>query len=807
MKKLFFYAAAALAMLASCQKAEIVKTPSTQIDDSKPVAMQFGVNAPSFQVTKTKAAVNAWAHTDVNVFGLENTTSGYVKLIDNYETTVIDSNTPLEVYQDAATSTPYYYTDNKVYDFFGYHAGGADFEGGAAYDENGNLTGSKVEYTVKFDGSNDVMYATTNKAEDIMKDPTAQVTTKDVYSAWAARRNVQPTLVFEHALTRFNFYIKGMNEKSEKVTIKSISAKSVNKGTLTVVSKNNEDLGFVPSTTVDTTLVLKTATDGDFVETPVVMGETFIAGGDGASLMLAPGMTELPIIVEMINNEHPKVSIPNYEFTAKAEDVRLTGLAENAGLKTFAAKTAYNIYINVYGPEEIVITAELTPWVVGGDYTYDPDANRPDGTPSTYVNAEIEAVGDGTITANISASDDVAALQAALQAKDATEEPTDADYKDVVLTKAQNGTVTFDNLDNSKIYSLVVRYKTDLAYGYTVAENVEVEAPAAETEIASSAYVYNKDTFDAYCSGKLTWFDDSTPASLPWLVVNLNEAKPISHAHIVVTYAYDGKTFKKVFDWAKSEGTIGLVTISGEELGRDITPGTWTIEINGVETEVEVPADFAVTNAWYVFDEKTYNQLPDSYRTKYGQWECDGLEESLPWLAATFTETKNLNVTATCGKYTKNLSFNSETGFTLLTLDDEELGTEIVPGEIWYLTLNNETVKIVTTTITDAWYVCDQESYNKLPASYIEKYGAWGTEGLEESLPWLAVTLAEGILEANWTVSKNGKKVASDTWTKADKTEISLLTFKASELGIDAIEKGDWTIEVNGATTETIKVE
>ena len=39
----------------------------------------------------------------------------------------------------------------------------------------------------------------------------------------------------------------------------------------------------------------------------------------------------------------------------------------------FEEGTAYNVTIVVYGPEEIKITAELTPWLNGGEVTYDPD--------------------------------------------------------------------------------------------------------------------------------------------------------------------------------------------------------------------------------------------------------------------------------------------------------------------------------------------------------------------------------------------------------------------------------------------------
>ena len=685
MKKLFFYAAAALAMLASCQKTEINESPSKEIDDTKPVAMQFGVNAPSFQVTKTKAAVDAWSETEVFVYGLENTSpDAYDVLIDNYPTTVVDSETPLAIYQDEATQAPYFYTEGKTYDFFGYHLGGA-----TQNPSDPTLNNNVVSFGVTFDGSNDVMYAYTDKDEDILKDQTAQVMTKDVYSAWAARRNVQPTLVFDHALTRFNFYVRGMNEKSSKVQIESIAAKSVLSGDLTVVAKENEGLGFVADANATAADVfLKNYDDSDFTPTPVVNGSTYVAGGEGASLILAPDMTELPIVVEMSNIEYPDITIPNYEFTAKASDVRKTGLAENAGLTKFEKGTAYNIYINVYGPEEIVITAELTKWADGGDYTYDPDAFRPDGTPSTYVNAELTSVADGKIVADITTSDDIAALQARLVAKDASES---TEWQDPTLTtKALGATVTFDGLSTDKIWALEVQYKTDItAATYTAAEEVQVEAPAVSTVLGDYGYVYDKASFDNYCGAALTWYPESTPQSLPWLAVKLTTAP--KHAHIVVTNVNNGKTFKKVFDWAKANNEgISLITISEEELGRELTPGTWKVSVNGASCDIVVPADFEVTASGYVHDEESFN----TYCAGKLTWYPESTPQSLPWLAATFTETDKLKVIATCGTYSKSFVFEKE-NMTLLTLNAEELGTEIMAGDVWYLTLNDVTVKIV----------------------------------------------------------------------------------------------------------------
>lgn len=675
MKKLFFYAAAALAMLASCQKTEINESPSKEIDDTKPVAMQFGVNAPSFQVTKTKAAVDAWANTEVFVYGLENTSStDYTVLIENYSTTVVDSETPLAIYQDEATQAPYFYTEGKTYDFFGYHLGGAIQD-----PANLELSNNVVSFAVTFDGSNDVMYAYTDKDEDILKDQTAQVMTKDVYSAWAARRNVQPTLVFDHALTRFNFYVRGMNEKSSKVQIESIAAKSVLSGDLTVVAKKNAGLGFVanPNAAV-ADVFLKNYDDSDFTPTHVVNDSTYVAGGEGASLILAPDMTELPIVVKMSNIEYPAITIPNYEFTAKASDVRKTGLAENAGLTKFEKGTAYNIYINVYGPEEIVITAELTKWADGGDYTYDPDAFRPDRSPSTYVNAEITSIESGTINASITTSDDVASLRAALKEKESGELTA---YQDVTLaTKALGGNVSFTGLEADKIYELVVEYKTDMADDYETAD-VEVTAPAATTNVQESGYVFDEASFTTYCEDKLTWNPESTPQSLPWLAVKLSNT--IKHAHIVVTNETNGKYFKKVFNW---EGeNITLITISEEELGRELTSGIWTVTVNGVENEIIVPGENVpvVNDIGVVTDKESFDRLCSENLT----WYEESTQQSLPWLAVKLSNKIKLNkVVVTNGEFEKVLDWRLE-NVSLITISEQELETELVPGT-WTVSIN-----------------------------------------------------------------------------------------------------------------------
>jgi hypothetical protein len=118
MKKLFFFAIAALGMTAACQK------PDTNLvdDSNEPVAIQFGMKATTVSVTKTKAPVEAWtsANNSIHVVGY------------NYHTDKllwVETGVPAVTGQTAtATATlefdkPLYYDSNLAYDFRAYYLG------------------------------------------------------------------------------------------------------------------------------------------------------------------------------------------------------------------------------------------------------------------------------------------------------------------------------------------------------------------------------------------------------------------------------------------------------------------------------------------------------------------------------------------------------------------------------------------------------------------------------------------------------------------------------------------------------------
>lgn len=701
MKKLFFYAAAALAMLASCQKTEVIKTPSTPVDDSQPVAMQLNVNAPSFQVTKTKAAVDEWNNTPVYIYGLQRGEKGVVAanadkydfteiLINAYKATVVDENTPLEIYQDATSGAPYFYAEGETYDFFGYHLG--DLTAGTITAED-----DEISFPVTITGQDDLMVAAADKANDIKNDnSTDGVNESDIYSAWAARRNVHPTLVFKHALTRFNFIVRGMNDKAESLQITGISMPNLKTtGTLTVVG---ETLGFeATGDVVEAGLSLPAPTTAD----PENVVKNNTTPYDNC-LMIEPGLKEVEVVVNMEHKTYDPalVEIKPYKFKVNASQVIKDGVA--AGISTFAAETAYNIYVNVYGPEEIIIKVELTDWLNGGDYTYDPDQERP-GNSAAPVTAK-PTFENGTLTYAVTYNPEKVSTLEGYIGKSAPANDTDWTP---LITKATTGiSITLEDGENPEDYNLYIRYKETSSSDWVVINDVQPEAFVIKN---SYLVVETKESYEqlpeAYRSAMGEWetylhpqtcddpeHDHSNYIPLPWLAVEFTGGATISGTAVCGEFIYTIEPVKS---------NIGLITLSAEEMElAELTPGEWTVTLNGVETKITVPGAEVVKKSYVVLaTEESYNQLPEAYRAKYGEWGTNGLAESLPWLAIETTPGVEATFDFTRGEDERSLTWTvGEIGLCTFNGSAEELDVDSLVGE-WTVdvTINGKTETVILT--------------------------------------------------------------------------------------------------------------
>lgn len=351
MKKLFFFAIVALGMTAACQK------PDAPVDETnEPVAIKFGVQAPTLTVTKTKAAVDDWTGDQtVTIYGYKR---GDVKtvLLNGVSGTVAQSTIPD---QDAAAAdegsisfgTQPYYDGTTVYDFRAIYTGDATL---------GEVTpGEVISQTVTIDGDDDIMHAVTDYANDIANPTLSGDETLNearVYSAYAARRDVHPSLVFSHKLTRLAFHVTSGNSSDDALEVKvtGITVKSQNTGTLYIAGGENEGK-FIPTGEL-TDLTIKNFTTITPAPEATTAGEIMVFPVTGAEQFI-----EITLALEATGHEVQPMT------------VKLTPKMVSETNTEFAAGKKYNVTFTVYGLEKIKVTAKLTEWVDGGNASYDPD--------------------------------------------------------------------------------------------------------------------------------------------------------------------------------------------------------------------------------------------------------------------------------------------------------------------------------------------------------------------------------------------------------------------------------------------------
>ena len=360
MKKLFFFAIAVLGMTAACQKQG---TEGSEIDDNSPVAVQFNVSAPTLTVTKTKAPVEDWNKETVFVYGYKkgadfsNTSDPDIFLIDGVSGTISTGN-PASI----AFDNSYYYKGTNVYNFNAYYIDDAQAE-------NAVKNAASITKVITITGTQDVMVATTTPKDDIPEGKESEVNESRIYSAYAARRGVHPTLNFQHMLTRFNFIIKkgeSTNTDTRKVYVNSIEVKSPNSLTLTVA----------PTPSITTA---QTSTNYASLNVEFPSGAKRIEPGDdvatdAGNIMIYPDLAEITINLGLTDDDGTYTE--TMPITLKASDVIKDG--SNANITKFAASAQYDIEITVYDLEKVTISATLGVWEDGGDMAYDPDEYWPE---------------------------------------------------------------------------------------------------------------------------------------------------------------------------------------------------------------------------------------------------------------------------------------------------------------------------------------------------------------------------------------------------------------------------------------------
>lgn len=421
MKKMFFFALAAAGMLTACSNEDTLGGNGEQNVSEQQIRLGVASSKVYTRGTGTVGgmtdAENVWAGQTLLVYMLQ---KGSMDLA-YYKAPAVGVSTPdVEVFNnkkftapDAANNTKSglattadgtiaYYPVSGNYDFWGYRV---DDAAGATpvvkiVDDNGDEVAAdqatKRVVDIEIDGSQDIM---AGKAE-----PSADEVAKlgnyadNFYSAYAARKGVQPNITFNHLLTRFTFEVRagskataglpaGGNTDAVKVTGVSVDSKTT--GTLTVAYTGaTKEAAELLTFTGDASALTLKQRDAALADNnaplvalePVSLTWTDDAAtiGDvikvGEALLVAPGETEYPLTISL--SQDVLEQLTGAKVTRPLEQ---KATIKMDGTKKFEPGKSYKVTITVYGLQEIEVTATLVPWADGGSIDIDDDRNPNEG--------------------------------------------------------------------------------------------------------------------------------------------------------------------------------------------------------------------------------------------------------------------------------------------------------------------------------------------------------------------------------------------------------------------------------------------
>lgn len=418
-------AVASLGLLASCSSDDDLSTGGNGKDDLQKIKIGMGVQANvATRGTGTVGAVgekeNTWAKQTVNVYMLNKGTLDLAKFGDDpiYDNTVLTtpadnaSGIASELDENGVAQYKYYPTTKTAFDFWGYRLDDANkatgIEDQAGTDSKVAVTsGEFVPYIsgdslligFKIDGTQDIMAGkAVPKEEEIAKCGGED----NIYSAFAARRDVQPNIKFEHLLSRLNFQVLAGAESTTNtktgVNVTGITVKSKATGKL-VIAYQGEATTF--ENVSDQLIVDK---DADAEKDAALLKELKVMQRNGGNLnadlvalepvtpkwnngmALATQVGEALLAIpadkyEITINLKQRVQVkgdknsPNEETDFQDKEYTYTADLKNTvnPEKGFEPGYSYNVTITVYGLSEIKITTTLIPWKDGGNIEMNPE--------------------------------------------------------------------------------------------------------------------------------------------------------------------------------------------------------------------------------------------------------------------------------------------------------------------------------------------------------------------------------------------------------------------------------------------------
>ena len=363
------FSIAAVAIAASCQKPQDNLLEPDPLDDGTPVKVLLGTNVIN-ATAKASGPLDKFNRTTLSIFAIDKASTDWTQgdpfLLKNYSVTteanLTSTSTPKSIETDK------YYKDNVNYKFFGYYVDDL-----LHTDDKLKVTADAVTLPVEITGYEDILLATTDEAEDYKAaQQTAQnnnqtFNTNRVYSAYSARRDVVPNLVFNHQLTRLDFVFETGEaiDENTKVEVVGIAVGSVKKGLLTVAGDGQ---GLAPANENEVDLPLKYPTENAPLAMPSAKGDNADFGSNGNSIMVYPKAGSYKLAIKIRQSK----KVGENTWTDGTVEERTFSIALSGGAD-FKAGKKYEVTVITYGMEPVIVGVKLSDWAVGENVTIDSD--------------------------------------------------------------------------------------------------------------------------------------------------------------------------------------------------------------------------------------------------------------------------------------------------------------------------------------------------------------------------------------------------------------------------------------------------
>lgn len=386
MKKSFLIlAVAAIGMMASCEKNGTYAGQQNEESGQVPVVFSLKSTDISVRSNGTVGSVdpdqNHWNGEELYILGYDRSVNDFTQpaFIDNVmaQAPMGTASGSIEV-ENPDYNEPFYYGNSAVYDFYGYYIDDATVDGLAPEPVKEQ---NRVYVPFVLNGGQDLMIAKADPAVDVASAGTG-VDASRAYSAYAARRNVNPSLTFKHMLTRFTFEIVAGAASADLVTVQSLAVRSKYKGNLVVAgeSRGLADVEEIAGEDPASLLYLQEKSgDGQTLQALTPLKANTYQESDGVadlsntkqigeSIMVIPGESKYEMILATKHDTNATIPEP---LTVDLDYSKLVGTSGDA--VAFEAGKSYKITIVIYGPEEVKISATLEKWEEGGSQVINPE--------------------------------------------------------------------------------------------------------------------------------------------------------------------------------------------------------------------------------------------------------------------------------------------------------------------------------------------------------------------------------------------------------------------------------------------------